>query len=279
MELLAAFAKHAASSDCRMGPLALRRRRRTRRTAPRRSGEFAGAGQARSGGERPLARAGLGESAAAGTRVDFGARGAAAPAIGGADWLGDGGRAGSAGGAGVRRSALGRSDDPRRSGRHGRAGRAGAFVHRGDDAARVPATLGHALASRQDLVVATRLPAGAGDGGGALSAARAAARGGGGRSRAHWRRAAIRRGSDAPVVGAWWARRHPIHPADAATIADGATRPTRPGARGGAGRIGDWTGLLLWPAARGGRYGGRAVADGAGTAGGSRHPAGRGLAA
>src|SRR6201987_6404656 len=113
MELLTAPAKHAASSDRRMGPAALRRRRRTRRTAPRRSGEFAGPGQARSGGERPLARAARGDSAAAGTRVEFGARGAEAPAIGGADWLGDGGRAGSAGGAGVRGSALGRSDDPR----------------------------------------------------------------------------------------------------------------------------------------------------------------------
>src|ERR1700759_1221035 len=101
MELLAAFAKHAASSDRRMGPLALRRRRRTRRAAPRRSGEYAGAGQARSGGERALARATLGDSAAEGARVDFGARGAAAPAIGSANWLGDGGRPGSVGGAGV----------------------------------------------------------------------------------------------------------------------------------------------------------------------------------
>ena len=33
MELFAALAEHAAASDCRMGPPALRRRRRTRRAA------------------------------------------------------------------------------------------------------------------------------------------------------------------------------------------------------------------------------------------------------
>ena len=62
---------------------------------------YAGAGQARPGGERPLARAAPGHSAAAGTRTDFGARGIAAPATGGADQLGDGRRANSAGGAGA----------------------------------------------------------------------------------------------------------------------------------------------------------------------------------
>ena len=49
-----------------------------------------------------------------GPRADVGARGIAPPAIGGADQLGDGRRAGAAGGAGVRGSALGRSDHARR---------------------------------------------------------------------------------------------------------------------------------------------------------------------
>ena len=45
-------------------------------------------------------------------------------------------------------------------------------------------------------------------------------------------------------------RRHRGHPADAATIADGAARSARPGARGGADRLGDRTRLLLRAAAR-----------------------------
>ena len=52
MELLAASAEHAAASDRRMGPAALRRRRRAGRAAACGPGKFAGAGQARSGGER-----------------------------------------------------------------------------------------------------------------------------------------------------------------------------------------------------------------------------------
>ena len=80
MELLAASAEHAAASDRRMGPPALRRRRRAGRAAPRRPREHAGAGQARPGRERPLARAAPRHSAAAGTRAEFGARGIAAPA-------------------------------------------------------------------------------------------------------------------------------------------------------------------------------------------------------
>ena len=101
MELLAASAEHAAAPDRRMGPPALRRRRRTGRAAARGPGELAGAGQARPGRECPVARAAPRHSAAAGTRADFGARGIAAPATGGADQLGDGRRAGSAGGAGA----------------------------------------------------------------------------------------------------------------------------------------------------------------------------------
>jgi predicted ATPase len=51
-------------------------------------------------------------------RADFGARGIAAPAIGGAEQLGDRGRQGSAGGARVRGPALGRPDDARCAARH-----------------------------------------------------------------------------------------------------------------------------------------------------------------
>ena len=71
------------------------------------------------------------------------------------DWVMAGAQ-GAAGGAGVRGSALGRSDDARRAARHRRARRAGAAVHRGDDAARIPPALEHALASRHDLARAAR---------------------------------------------------------------------------------------------------------------------------
>ena len=91
-----------------------------------------------------------------GTRAGFGARGIAPPAIGGADQLGDGGREGTAGRAGIRGSALGRSDHARRAAWHRRARRAGAALHPGDDAAGVPAALGHALASRHHLARAAR---------------------------------------------------------------------------------------------------------------------------
>ena len=71
MELLAASAEHAAASDRRMGPAALRRRRRAGGAAARGAGEFAGAGQARPGGERALAGAAPRHSAAAGTRAEL----------------------------------------------------------------------------------------------------------------------------------------------------------------------------------------------------------------
>src|SRR5262245_37766924 len=54
MELLAASAKHAAAPDRRLGPPAVRRRRHNRRATPRRPGEYAGAGQARPGGNALL---------------------------------------------------------------------------------------------------------------------------------------------------------------------------------------------------------------------------------
>ena len=101
VELLAASAEHATAPDRRMGPPALRRRRRSSRAAARGAGEFAGAGQARSGGKCVLACAAPRHSAAEGTHVGFRGRGITSPATGGADQLGDGRRQGSVGGAGV----------------------------------------------------------------------------------------------------------------------------------------------------------------------------------
>src|SRR5215469_998012 len=111
MELLAALAEYAAASDRRMGATAVRRRGRIRRATARGPREHAGAVKARPGGERPVAGAAPGRSAAAGTRADLDAGRAAPPAIGGADGFGDGKCAGSAGGARDRGSALGRSDN------------------------------------------------------------------------------------------------------------------------------------------------------------------------
>src|SRR6516225_3776659 len=101
MELFAATAKHAAASDRRLGPPALWWRRQTRRAAPGRPGEYAGAGRARPCGKRAVTRAAIGHSAAKGARTDFGAGGVAAPAIGSADQLGDSRGADSTSGAGV----------------------------------------------------------------------------------------------------------------------------------------------------------------------------------
>jgi tetratricopeptide (TPR) repeat protein len=102
MELFAAPAEHAVASDCRMGPSALRRRRPAGGASPHRSGKLAGAGQARPCGECPVAGAAPRHSAAAGTLAGSGAGGIAASAIGSADKLGAGRRAGAAGGTGVR---------------------------------------------------------------------------------------------------------------------------------------------------------------------------------
>ena len=73
--------------------------------------------------------------------------------------------------------------------------------------------------------------------------------------------------------------RHRGHPADAATIADGAPRPARYGARGGADRLSDRTRVLLRAAARRGGNGRCATAGGAGEACRSRHLVGPGCAA
>jgi predicted ATPase len=91
MELLPASAEHAAAPDRRMGPPALRRYRLTRRAEACGPGGFALPGQARPCGKCPVSRAAPRHSAAARPRAGSGARGVAAPAIGGADQLGAGG--------------------------------------------------------------------------------------------------------------------------------------------------------------------------------------------
>src|SRR6516225_1693179 len=93
MELLAAFAEHAATSDRRMGAPALWRSRCTGGAAALGPGEHSSADQARSGRERSLARAAPRHSIPSGTQANFSTRGIAPPAIGGTDQLGDGWRA------------------------------------------------------------------------------------------------------------------------------------------------------------------------------------------
>ena len=235
----AAPTKHAAASDRRMGPPAVRRRRRSCGAASGRPRELAGSGQTRPGGKCPIARAATRHPAAAGPRADTDGRGVAAPAIGGADRL-------VMAGARIQPVVLALED-----------------LHWAD-----PTTLDllRGIAERGALapllVVATTRPefrppwgmrshhvtislapldraAGARNGGGALGPPRLAEGGGGGRRRAHRRRAAVRRGGDAASFGARRAGRHPDNSADAATITDGAARSARSRARGGADRRGD----------------------------------------
>ena len=109
--------------------------------------------------------------------------------------------------------------------------------------------------------------AGAAHGGGACRPPRAAEGSDRRRNRAHRRRTAVRRGSDAAPSGARRARRHSGNPADAAAIVDRAARPARTGARGGTDRCRNRARLLLPARSRRCRNGGRSTADGAGTAG------------
>src|SRR5499427_7942677 len=81
------------------------------------------------------------------------------------------------------------------------------------------------------------------------------------------------------LFGAGRERRHPRDPAVAATITHGAARPTWPGPRGRAGRLGDWTWFLLWPSLHAHRDGRRSAARRAGTTRGSRYFARPGLPA
>ena len=225
MELLTAFAEHAAVSDHRVGPPAFRWRRRAGGTAACRPGEHADADQARSGGECSVARAAPRHAPTKGTHGNSSAGGVAAKAIRSADRLDDRERKGPAVGAGVRGLAMGRSDDARCAPRPCRAWRAGAFVHRGDGAAGVPAALEHPVASRHHLARAARPPSGAGDGWRPCGPTRAPEGSGRECDRAYRRRATVYRGGDAAFVGARRAGRHPGHSADATTIVDSAARP------------------------------------------------------
>src|SRR6267378_6084799 len=151
MELLAAFAEYAATSDCRMGTPAVRERLYTGGAAAFGPGEHSSADQARSGRERPLARAATRHSGPAGMQANFSARGIASPAIGGADQLANGWRARAANRADPGRPALGRSDNARCLSWHRRTRRDGAVVRSADCPAGDPAVLGRAFSSRRDF--------------------------------------------------------------------------------------------------------------------------------
>ena len=124
------------------------------------------------------------------------------------------------------------------------------LVRIGDRTPGIPPTLEHALPSRHHLACAARSIPGARHGRGAFRASRAVARSGRRRRRAHRRRTAVRRGSDAAPPGARRTRWHPSHPADPATVVDGAAGSVGLGPRGGADRRGDRARLFLRASAR-----------------------------
>src|SRR5262249_18596971 len=136
---------------------------------------------------------------------------------------------------------------------------------------RIPAALGYALTPCNDLAGSAGSTSGARHGGRAFGTTRAIKRDGRGRDRADWRRTAVRRGSDAASVGTRRAGRCPGDSAHAAAIIDGTARPAWPGARGSADRCPYRARLFLSPSSRPDRHGGRAAADGAGTARRGRH--------
>ena len=183
-------------------------------------------------------------------RAKFAARGIAAPATGGDDGLGSGGGAVAAGRARLRGPALGRPDLARSHDGARRARRAGAAAHRRDDAAGVPSALGHALASQRHFARAARPRRGAPDGRRDRRAPCALRGDDRGRGRAHRRRAAVRRGGDAPPARARRAGRRAGDPADLAAVARRAARPARRSARGRADRRGAGARFFLPAAAR-----------------------------
>ena len=201
MELLAASAEYASASRRRLGPAALRGRGHARRSAARRSRGDVAAQQARSGRIRAAAGATGRHSAAARPRRQYHAGRIATPADGGAARLGDGECASPADLARVRGPALGRSDDARPDARPRRARRAGPAIGRRDDTARIPCAVGRALASRDNHADAARSASGREHGCGTGGQARSVSGHRRGRLRAHRRRAALRRGSDAAVIG------------------------------------------------------------------------------
>src|ERR1700722_2049674 len=95
---------------------------------------------------RAPARAAGRHSAASRRRREFATRGVAAPATGGDDGLGSGGRAVAAGRGRLRGLALGRPDLARLTADPRRARRPGAAVSGCDDAAGIPPALERALA-------------------------------------------------------------------------------------------------------------------------------------
>ena len=182
-------------------------------------------------------------------RAKLAARGIAAPATGGDDGLGSGGRAIAAGGARLRGSALGRSDLARSHGPARRARRAVPFAGRRHHAAGIPRALGHALAPRRRFARAARPRAGAPHGRRDRQPACALRRDDRWSGRANRRRAAVRRGGDATPARARRAGRRTGDPADLAAIARRAARPARRSARSRADRRGAGARFFL-PAAQ-----------------------------
>ena len=238
MGRLAAPAEHAPAPARRMGQTAFWRRRRDRRGASRRPREHFRADRPRRGRIRAPARAAGRHSAAGGPPGEIPARGIAAPATGGDDGLGSGGRAVAAGGARLRGSALGRSDLARSPARARRARRAVPFAGRRHHAAGIPSALGHALAPRRRFARAARPRAGAPHGRRDRKPACALRRDDRWSGRANRRRPAVRRGGDAAPARARRAGRRAGDPADLAAIARRAARPARRSARSRADRRG-----------------------------------------
>src|SRR5262249_1670885 len=138
---------------------------------------------------------------------------------------------------------------------------------------------GVALAPRAPPAGAARPREGAENDGGGGGPPCSAARDSGQRGRAHRRRAAVCRGSYAALAGTRWAKWHPDDPADTSAIVDGTARPARPGPRGSAGWLGDWSWGLLWPTSPPHLDRRRSAASRAGAARGSRYFARPGLSA
>ena len=222
MELLAAFAEHAATPDRRLGPPALRRRRCARRAASRGPGKFAGADQARPGENAALLAPLLDiplppERALALPPEELRRRQLAALT----NWVMAGARAQPA--------VLAFEDlqwaDPTTldllRGIAERGALAPLFVL---VTARPEFRPPWGMRSHHSTISLAPLDraAGAAHGRRTCRPPRAAEGSDRWRDRAHRRRAAICRGSDAALAGARRAGRHPGDPADTATIVDGA---------------------------------------------------------
>ena len=135
--------------------------------------------------------------------------------------------------------------------RHRRTRSNGAFVRSPHRPARVPAALGHALASRHDLARAARPQPGTANGWPSLPARHALPKeviegvtertGGVPLFVEEVTRLLLERGEQGGIQA---------HPADPATITDGAARPARAGSRGGANRRCDRTRFLIFTVSR-----------------------------